>query len=203
MAPGQIPWTAHRQPIATPPGEKVRIVAGGRALTFAGALAGWREDEAFRAFTLATLAASPYGAVFWEMPPIRRGALDRPYEYVAVPSAALERIRPDPTDFRARLTAPGEPATVRTFPNLSGDALLVAPAPIAGAEAYGHIAAFARLAPIGQGHELLFAVAGGITTILGRSDRPLWVSTAGLGVPWLHVRLDSRPKYYTHAPYRR
>jgi len=30
----------------------------------------------------------------------------------------------------------------------------------------------------------------------------LWVSTAGLGVSWLHVRLDSRPKYYRYNPYR-
>ena len=30
----------------------------------------------------------------------------------------------------------------------------------------------------------------------------LWVSTSGLGVYWLHVRLDSYPKYYQHAPYK-
>jgi uncharacterized protein DUF6940 len=29
-----------------------------------------------------------------------------------------------------------------------------------------------------------------------------WVSTAGMGVPWLHVRLDTRPTYYRHAAYR-
>jgi hypothetical protein len=34
------------------------------------------------------------------------------------------------------------------------------------------------------------------------SSAPLWLSTSGLGVAWLHVRLDERPKYYTHAPYR-
>ncbi len=28
------------------------------------------------------------------------------------------------------------------------------------------------------------------------------VSTNGLGVAWLHVRLDTRPKYYTFQPYR-
>jgi hypothetical protein len=31
---------------------------------------------------------------------------------------------------------------------------------------------------------------------------PLWLSTAGQGVFWLHVRLDRYPKYYNHAPYR-
>ena len=31
---------------------------------------------------------------------------------------------------------------------------------------------------------------------------PVWLSTAGAGVSWLHVRLGDRPKYYGHAPYR-
>ena len=45
------------------------------------------------------------------------------------------------------------------------------------------------------------AVADTAKTWLARGDR-LWISTAGLGVTWVHVRIDSRPKYYTHAPYR-
>ncbi len=32
-------------------------------------------------------------------------------------------------------------------------------------------------------------------------DRPTWLSTAGHGVAWLHVRLDTRPKYYRYTPY--
>ena len=32
---------------------------------------------------------------------------------------------------------------------------------------------------------------------------PVWLNTAGAGVPWLHARLDGGPKYYHHAPYRR
>ena len=30
---------------------------------------------------------------------------------------------------------------------------------------------------------------------------PVWLSTAGHGVAWLHVRLDSQPKYYRYRPY--
>jgi len=33
-------------------------------------------------------------------------------------------------------------------------------------------------------------------------SRRTWLSTSGLGVGWLHVRLDSRPKYYTYEPYK-
>ena len=29
-----------------------------------------------------------------------------------------------------------------------------------------------------------------------KPDQKLWVSTSGLGVFWLHLRLDSYPKYY-------
>jgi hypothetical protein len=33
-------------------------------------------------------------------------------------------------------------------------------------------------------------------------EAPVWLSTAGMGVAWLHVRLDSRPTYYGHRPYK-
>ena len=67
--------------------------------------------------------------------------------------------------------------------------------------AYGHLAAFVREAPREQVHALWARVG---ELVLERvSNVPLWLSTAGGGVAWLHVRLDSRPKYYTHAPYRR
>jgi hypothetical protein len=35
------------------------------------------------------------------------------------------------------------------------------------------------------------------------AGRLIWVSTAGLGVIWLHMRLDSRPKYYRTNSYKR
>jgi hypothetical protein len=34
------------------------------------------------------------------------------------------------------------------------------------------------------------------------SAKPVWLSTAGAGVSWLHVRLDDQPKYYGFALYR-
>jgi hypothetical protein len=33
-------------------------------------------------------------------------------------------------------------------------------------------------------------------------SKVVWLSTAGAGVSWLHVRLDDRPKYYQFEPYR-
>ena len=34
-----------------------------------------------------------------------------------------------------------------------------------------------------------------------KTESPVWVSTAGMGVSWLHVRFDSRPKYYRWGEY--
>jgi hypothetical protein len=28
-----------------------------------------------------------------------------------------------------------------------------------------------------------------------------WLSTSGLGISYLHVRIDKRPKYYSHQEY--
>ena len=49
----------------------------------------------------------------------------------------------------------------------------------------------------------LAALGGIILAGIRLGGKPVWLSTAGLGVGWLHVRLDDRPKYYRHAPYVR
>ena len=72
--------------------------------------------------------------------------------------------------------------------------------PVGTESAYGHLAAFVREAPEPQRHALWQALAAAMMQRVG--ERPVWLSTAGAGVPWLHVRLDDRPKYYGFAPYR-
>ena len=87
-----------------------------------------------------------------------------------------------------------------TFPNLGNDAVLVVPTPVGPSAAYVHLAAFVRHAPPAQVHELWRAVGAAVASRL--SVKPMWVSTAGMGVAWLHVRLDDRPKYYGFTEYR-
>ncbi len=65
---------------------------------------------------------------------------------------------------------------------------------------YGHLAAFIRNAPDSQ-KDALWRVIGA-TMQQHVSDYPLWLNTAGGGIAWLHVRLDSRPKYYGFRPYK-
>ncbi len=192
-------FSARSEPIRGASARKVTLQLGNEDLSFAEVASGWREDPAFRAYFITLLADAPYAAYFWETPPVTTGTLDRPFEYVLVDSPALAGMAPDPRPFASHLDRARDD-DVLAFPNLGADALLVVPCPRAPHEAYPHLAAFVRNAPGSQQHALWRAVGQAMARRVG--GEPTWLSTAGLGVAWLHVRLDERPKYYSHAPYR-
>jgi len=143
------------------------------------------------------IAESGFDAVFWECPPVRDTTLDDPFECVLVHSSALARVKANPAPFRHVLDSA---APVATFDNLGGDATLVVPTSQASNNCYPHLAQFCRTAPDDQRRAVWRALGEAIHPRV--QQRPIWVSTSGLGVYWLHFRLDSRPKYYTHRPYR-
>lgn len=126
---------------------------------------------------------------FWECAP--RFSASDPVRFVLLPSDAVAALSADPSAFRGHFS--DEP--VSAFWNLGRDSRLVAPAPFG---AYPHLQAFLDRASLHAIDALWKRVGQEIAAWEG----PLYLSTHGLGVPWLHVRLDARPKYYQHAPYR-
>ena len=99
--------------------------------------------------------------------------------------------------------ASAPPGPVVVFENLGRDAVLVAPRPGVDGERCAHLVAFLRTAGSSRRQALWQATARAAREqLVTRPTQPLWLSTSGLGVPWLHIRLDVRPKYYTHAPFR-
>jgi hypothetical protein len=191
---------ARRKPAEGVEGEIVSFERDGRALSAGEAIAGLRDDGSFRDLFIAALAASPYRAFFWEMPPVSRDALAAPFECALIPADALLRPRASDADFASHLNAAdAEQATA--FPNLGGDALLIAPRRISDADCYAHLAAFLRLGPRPQIHSLLALLGKKAMERLEPSSNRFWISTSGLGVPWVHVRLDRYPKYYQYGPY--
>jgi hypothetical protein len=166
----------------------------GAAISYADAVSAWRDDAAFRDVLIALLAV-------WETPAITVPTMSRPFEFVLVDSPALAGRAAERRAFEAQFRTEGDAEGVAAFDNLGGDAFLVAPCPLAPDSCYAHIAAFSRGAPAEQQHALWRRVGESIARRV--STKPLWVSTSGLGVIWLHVRLDSRPKYYSYQPYRR
>lgn len=168
-------------------------------LTRAQALVAMRDDAAFREALAGVLRAAPFEAFCWEMPATSAAHQDRAFEFVMVDSPALAHARADGTEFAAKLAA-AKGADVTAFLNLGGDATLVVPTERGDRAAYAHLASFVRRAPRAQVDAFFQTLARTIEARL--SSAPLWVSTAGLGVSWLHVRLDARPKYYRHGAYR-
>lgn len=180
---------------------RVRIELDSKPVSYAEVLELWQGDDSFRALFTSLLADAPFPAYLWETPPITRSTVARGFEFVLLDSPLLAGSVPDSEAFAGPFEAAGTGADVATFTNLSGDASLVAPCPRSPDDVYPHLAAFARTAPVARQQALWRAVGAAVSDRL--SDRPLWLSTNGLGVAWLHVRLDSRPKYYAFDAYRR
>jgi hypothetical protein len=193
-----VKWKARREKIGGMDGETVSIAAGQTALTVGAVVAGWHGDAAFREFFIAELAATSYPAFFWEMPPLQESALSIPFECATIRGDTLARMRADASVFASHLKGA---ASVAAFPNLGGDALLIAPRQISDADCYGHIAAFLRAGPREQQHDFLRMLACKIIETLNATAGRFWISTSGLGVPWVHLRLDSYPKYYQYQRY--
>lgn len=179
--------------------ERVTLLLEGRTLSWREIIAGWRGDGAMCSRFVEALRGAPFAAYFWETPPITAATVDRPFEFVTVSSPVLEELRASPRAFAAHLR-PGE---IATFPNLAADAVLVSPGTTGRDASYAQLGSFLREAPDAQIRDLWSTVGEALATGLREHPgRLVWVSTSGLGVPWVHVRLDSRPKYYTYAPYR-
>jgi hypothetical protein len=159
----------------------------------------WQDDAAFRSFFIALLADAPFSAFRWETPALTVASGQRSFEFVLLDSPGLA-AHPDPQAFAEHFAARPAGETVVSFANLGKDAILVVPCPQGPPSAYGHIAAFVRNAPEPQKHALWTLVGKVMQDQLGPA--PVWLSTAGAGVAWLHVRLDKRPKYYGFVPYR-
>ncbi|HBB32509.1 MAG TPA: hypothetical protein DDZ80_07415 [Cyanobacteria bacterium UBA8803] len=180
--------------------QKVSILSNASLILYSEVIQLWQHNEAFRAFFISLLADAPFSAFFWETPSLKNATVNQVFEFVLIDSPQLVDVQADSSDFAHHFAAAGENELIVTFPNLGKDALLVVPCPQASASTYGHIAAFIREAPEHQKHALWQSVGSAVEQRL--NEHPLWLSTSGLGVSWLHVRLDSRPKYYSYQPYR-
>ncbi|MCG2589690.1 DUF6940 family protein [Rhodohalobacter sulfatireducens] len=155
-------------------------------------------SQPFRKFYNGFLADSDYDAFFWENRPITNQNLEVNYECNIINSDFLASRSPDSHTFRQYFDSNKK---VVTFPNLGNDAQLIAPCPQKEDNCYTHIGSFVRKADEDQidkfwqitGHETLQAV----------NSKPKWLSTSGLGVFWLHVRIDTIPKYYQTKEYKK
>ncbi len=193
-------WTSQVENLKSKCIQKISIFSHNQRVTYSEVIELWQKNKAFRSFFSSLLAYAPFSAYFWETPPITLSTVNKAFEFVLVDSPQLARVHPDSSSFRQYFQSATLGEEVITFPNLGRDALLVVPCPTAEMSAYPHIASFVREAPQSQQQALWQSV--GLVIQQKLNDQPIWVSTSGNGVYWLHIRLDSKPKYYTFKPYK-
>ena len=131
----------------------------------------------------------------WQPVPIHPyTAQTHPFFAIAFPT----QFEPaSPQDFSQYLNALGSEELIATFNNFSRDARLLAPKPVGE---FGHIGAFCRTASMEMVRSLWQQV-GEICLKAILEEQTVWCNTHGHGVPWLHVRFDSRLKYSAFPPH--
>jgi hypothetical protein len=189
-------WTT--KPVLAGRGTHYQAGFDAAALPCSRALELLGDDPRFQDELTRVLASGPYRAFRWEMPPLTVPKLARPFEFVLVDDPSLA-LPPEPRVFGDYFADQPEAVLVRSVRNLRDTAWLVVPRGIVDDATYAHLGAFLRNGPEAQVRALWACVAATAAREIGTSPR--WISTAGGGVAWLHVRIDERPIYYAWRPY--
>lgn len=166
-------------------------------LTFEQVIHLWKTSKDFRLFYTQILREVPFAAFFWENKSVCNTNLKQSYEFVVVGTNSFNGKKPNPNPFNTYFSSNHK---VVCFANLGRNAQLVVPCPNNANEIYTHLGTFIRNASYSQIDAFWQQI--GIEMEQNLNENPIWLSTSGLGVYWLHARLDQRPKYYTHTPYR-
>lgn len=154
----------------------------------------------FQLFLSSLLRESVLSSFLFEMPPVRTSNLDSFVEFVLLPVPRMTGA-PDRDVYKEYFVWPDARSRgVVSFPNLGRDALLVVPVPTNDSSDYEDLRSFLNNALVEQQCTVWSELGSQVLKHVG--ERPIWVSVAGGGIPWLHFRIDDRPKYYRYAPYR-
>jgi len=154
------------------------------------------------------------------------------FELVVLPANALAEKLTDFQSFNTQLDTLCKGAGNRSaisFPNLGADATLVVPCPRRHGRDnnFTHLKAFLSLSNPQEQAAFWSTVGETLSTVLNLRTQPgpttstdrmgvqaaaatgkdshgrrIWLSTSGLGVYYLHVRIDSSPKYYQYSDYK-
>jgi len=176
---------------------KFAVYEGAKLLSSHGVLKRLKISELFRSWYSNILTDTGFDAFFWENRPFTSSSLSKPYECNVICSSYLAGKSPDREPFRNYFDDKND---VVCFANLGKDAYLIAPVPKSNDDGFTHLGRFLREADRNQIDS--FWKTSAHETLKRISKNPVWLSTSGLGVFWLHARIDSTPKYYQTEAYR-
>lgn len=163
-------------------------------------------SEVYKKF-VCILKNCPFDAYFLEFPPIsNKSMFTTSFEFVLIESEKLSKIKTDASAFQEYFDDELMNVNVVTFRNLGGDATLVVPCPNESviSEVYSSISKFVRGAPSGDIADLFSILSRQLIRLLDtHPNKRWWLSTSGLDVPYLHLRICETPKYYNYEPYKK
>lgn len=132
--------------------------------------------------------------VFLEFPMLNRDTASQEGYYALITTHIFDSGKADGKAFENYFQKEGK---IVTFPNISKDTILVVPNKLDKKKSrYYHIANYLRESPKEDIVALFKRVATEVLKLYNETNVPIYVSTHGNGVPWLHVRLCNSPKYY-------
>ena len=177
---------------------RFRLKNGEQNLSFEDVFELWASNPKFVEFYKYELIKLNYEAFYWEHPAIKKEFLKKKYECILQRSRPLENLPINESAFKDYIHLNEQAAD---FMNLGKNARLVVPTKKTDKEIYNHMSKFIRLAEQEQIIEVFKRVGNSILEEI-ESKKLIWLNTAGLGVIWLHIRMDTRPKYYKTARYK-
>lgn len=149
---------------------------------------------------LATLKSVRFSHYVIEFPPVSSDTISTtPFTFVVTEKRALARQKPSGAAFKEHMPKSG----IAQFPSLSDESVLTVPARHKHLD-YSSVGPFTKRAPLGQQRKLWTAAFNGLIRAASEHcGEMFWLSTSGFAVPWLHIRIDPSPKYYTYEPFTR
>ena len=157
---------------------------------------------------------SSFDGYYFECPPVNKNNVEtKSFEFVLRKTYRLDDKQANPRPFMDYFTDRTDTLAV-SFPNLGNDAMLVIPNRMPDARPeddaqYAHLAKFMRSDLNDEIDALWKETARLVLKKIenngtgNRRTRNLWISTSGNAVPWLHIRLSKKPKYYTFLEYKK
>ena len=130
-----------------------------------------------------------YKAYFWECDKVE---MEKLFRFSIYESKTLSERKQDNKAFEGKINCD---KNVISFPSLSKNVNLVVPCKKSNNTKYTSLSTFSRTAPITQ----QIALWKKVGKKLKNGD---WLSTSGLGVSWLHIRIEKIPKYYHNTFYK-
>ena len=177
----------------------IQILVDEEPMTFLQVFNAWQKNKDFVLWYNQLIAGNGlFEAIYWEHPPICNLNINNVYEMTFSDARSLRNVYADRDAFAEHFKAD---KTVVDFDNLRGDAHLVVPCPNSLVKDYTHLCAFTSRATEIEVISFWKRVGECCCNYM-MGDEKRWLSTAGNGVYWLHVRLDTRPKYYKSRKYR-